>query len=112
MIDTSLKWGATSDSKVYAIRFCSLKLLFLGATSHITGNDVLRNHPEVPRKPLKNKPLIEAIFELRWELQEPGMKPHTHHKIPISKMYNKTSDECPFHEPTATMSDPYAGEPH
>ena len=61
----------------------------------------------MPRTPLKNGPLIEAISELRWELQEqtPGMKPHPHHKIPISKMYDRISDEYPFHEqsPTATM---------
>jgi len=37
----------------------------------------------MPRKPLKNKPLIEAIFEFRWELQEqtPGMKVDPHYKI-------------------------------
>jgi len=63
----------------------------------------------MPRTPLKNKPLIEAIFELRWELHEqtPGMKPHPHHKIPISKMYDRISDEYPFREqsPTATIPD-------
>ena len=39
------------------------------------------------------------------------MKPHPHHKIPISKMYDKISDEYPFHEqlPTPTMPDEIAG---
>jgi hypothetical protein len=65
----------------------------------------------MPRNPLKNKPLIEAIFEFRWRPQEPEVKPNTHHKIPISKMYDKISDEYPFHEqlPTPTMPDEIAG---
>ena len=61
----------------------------------------------MPRKPLKNKPLIEAIFEFRWGVHEPPlkMKPHPRHKIPISKMYGKIKDGCPLYEqlPTVTM---------
>nr|QNO45094.1 hypothetical protein DAFKAPGL_00003 [Methanosarcinales archaeon ANME-2c ERB4]QNO46051.1 hypothetical protein FINKGBGL_00001 [Methanosarcinales archaeon ANME-2c ERB4] len=67
----------------------------------------------MPRKPLKHKPLIEAIFEFRWELQEqtPEMKVDPHYKILIDRMYDKISDEYPFHEqlPTATMPDEIAG---
>ena len=66
----------------------------------------------MPRKPLKNKPLIEAIFEFRWELREPSpeMKVDPHYKILIGRMHDKISDEYPFHEqlPTATMSDEIA----
>ena len=50
------------------------------------------------RKVLKNKPLAEAIFELRWELQEPaqGMKVDPHYKILIGVMYDKVEDEWPL----------------
>lgn len=64
------------------------------------------------RKILKNKPLVEAIFELRWELQEPqpGMKLDPHYKILIGRIYDKVSAEYPFHEqlPAATMPDEIA----
>lgn len=65
------------------------------------------------RKILKNKPLVEAIFELQWELQEPspGMKLDPHYKILIGRMYDMLRDKYPFHEqlPTATMPDEIAG---
>jgi len=65
------------------------------------------------RKILKNKPLVEAIFELRWELQEPtpGMKIDPHYKIIVGRIYDKVSNEYPFHEqlPTASMPDEIAG---
>lgn len=65
------------------------------------------------RKILKNKPLVEAIFELRWELQEPapGMKIDPHYKILIGRIYDRVRNEYPFHEqlPTATMPDEIAG---
>ncbi|MCK4811470.1 MAG: TIGR04255 family protein [Methanosarcinales archaeon] len=67
----------------------------------------------MPRKPLKHKPLIEAIFEFRWELRKPSpeMKADPHYKILIGRMHDKISDEYPFHEqlPTATMPDEIAG---
>lgn len=65
------------------------------------------------RKILKNKPLVEAIFELRWNLQEPspGMRVDPHYKLLIGRLYDKLNDEYPFHEqlPTATMPDEIAG---
>ncbi len=65
------------------------------------------------RKILKNKPLVEAIFEVRWELQEPasGMKIDPHYKILIGRIYDRVKDNYPFHEqlPTATMPDEIAG---
>ena len=65
------------------------------------------------RKVLKNKPLVEAIFELRWNLQEPapGMKIDPHYKLLIGRLYDKLSDEYPFHEqlPAASMPDEIAG---
>jgi len=62
---------------------------------------------------LKNKPLAEAIFELRWELQElaSGMKIDPHYKIIVGRIYDKVSNEYPFHEqlPTASMPDEITG---
>jgi len=65
------------------------------------------------RKILKNKPLVEVIFEIRWDLQEPapGMKIDPHYKILIGRLYDRLKDEYPFHEqlPTATIPDEIAG---
>lgn len=65
------------------------------------------------RKILKNKPLVEAIFELRWNLQEPSpdVKMDPHYKLLIGRLYDKLNDEYPFHEQlaTAAMPDEIAG---
>lgn len=63
-------------------------------------------------KDLKNKPLIEAIFELRWQLQEKeGGIIDPHYKILIGRIYDRVRDKYPHHEqlPTATMPDEIAG---
>lgn len=64
-------------------------------------------------KILKNKPLVEAIFELRWQLQEkaPGIKIDQHYKILIGRMYDRVKDKYPFHEQllAANMPDEIAG---
>jgi len=65
------------------------------------------------RKILKNKPLVEAIFELRWKLQEPnqGIKIDPNYKILIGSIYDRVKEEYPFYEPlpTANMPDEIAG---
>jgi uncharacterized protein (TIGR04255 family) len=65
------------------------------------------------KKILKNKPLVEAIFELRWELQEPapGIKIDPHYKIIVGRIYDRVSNEYAFHEqlPTASLPDVIAG---
>ena len=65
------------------------------------------------RKILKNKPLVEAIFELRWDLQEPvpKMKIDPHYKVLIGRIYERVKDDYPFHEqlPTAAIPDEIAG---
>lgn len=67
----------------------------------------------IRRKVLKNKPLVEAIFELRWELEEQvsGVKTDPHYKILIGRMYDRVKDDYPYHEelPTATIPDEIAG---
>jgi uncharacterized protein (TIGR04255 family) len=79
------------------------------------------------KEKLKNPPLVEAIFELRWELQPmPGTvtnSKHTvrgdplavmtdpHYKILIGKIYDKLAKEgYSYHEqlPTATIPDEMA----
>lgn len=63
----------------------------------------------VDRKILNNKPLLEAIFELRWQLQEPtpDIKIDPHYKLLIGSIYNEIKDKYPFHEqlPTVTIPD-------
>lgn len=65
------------------------------------------------RKILKNKPLLEAIFELRWKLQEsaPRIKTDPHYKLIIGRLYDKLKNEYPFHEQlsAAAMPDEIAG---
>ena len=65
------------------------------------------------RKILRNKPLVEAIFELRWNLEEhsPGIKVDPHYKLIIGRLYDKLNGEYPFHEqlPAAAMPDEIAG---
>ncbi|HOE14778.1 MAG TPA: TIGR04255 family protein [Candidatus Saccharicenans sp.] len=60
------------------------------------------------RKILKNKPLVEAIFEVRWELQGPvpGMKIDPHYKILIGRIYDRVKDEYPFHTQLPTIALP------
>lgn len=64
------------------------------------------------RKILKNKPLVEAIFEVKWELQEqkPEIRIDPHYKLLIGRIYDKVNSEYPFHEqlPTASMPDEIA----
>lgn len=67
----------------------------------------------MPRKVLKNKPLVEAIFELKWELKEigGGLKIDPHYKILIGSLYSILRDEYPYHEmlPSASIPDDIAG---
>lgn len=62
---------------------------------------------------LKHKPLVEAIFEIRWELQkgpEKGMQIDPHYKLLIGRIYEKIKNEYPYYEqlPTASMPDEIA----
>jgi uncharacterized protein (TIGR04255 family) len=52
------------------------------------------------RPPLKNKPLVEAIFELRWELPErtPGVKIDPYYKILIGTLYQNVKERYPYLE--------------
>ena len=56
---------------------------------------------------LKKKPLVEAIFELRWDLQElePGIKMDPHYNLLIGGLYERLKSDYPFHQqlPSAGM---------
>lgn len=72
---------------------------------------------EIPeRHPLKNKPLIEAIFDLRWDLAEgrkPGLKVDKGFRIFTGRYYDRVKDqythfqELPISDVPETMV-PYA----
>ncbi|MBU4293342.1 MAG: TIGR04255 family protein [Actinobacteria bacterium] len=56
---------------------------------------------------LNNKPLLEAIFEIRWELEQSNLGPiDPHYKILIGSLYEKIKEEYPFHEQLETANFP------
>lgn len=59
-------------------------------------------------KILKNKPLREALFEFRWELDEPepGIRVDPHYKLLIGSLYDDIKKQFPFHEPLPTSRMP------
>jgi uncharacterized protein (TIGR04255 family) len=62
---------------------------------------------------LSKKPLVEAIFELRWTLKEvaPSVTVDPHYMLLVGGLYERLKGEYPFHErlPTATIPDEMAG---
>ena len=68
----------------------------------------------MPSKILKNKPLVEAILEVKWALTSPapGVQIDSHYKILLGRLYDKVSGEYPEHEqlPTATIPDEIVGQ--
>ncbi|WP_129671899.1 TIGR04255 family protein [Candidatus Chloroploca sp. Khr17] len=60
------------------------------------------------RKVLKNKPLIEAIFEAHWALKEQigDFKVDPHYTILLGRMFDRVQDNYPFHEQLATANIP------
>jgi uncharacterized protein (TIGR04255 family) len=63
----------------------------------------------MPRKDLKNKPLVEAILELKWPLPSttaPGMEADPHYRLLLGRFSEKVDREYPFHEPLPTVQIP------
>lgn len=64
-------------------------------------------------KELKNKPLIEAILEVRWKLQgtSPGSQTDPHYKLLLGRLYDRLLKDYPEHEqlPTANIPDELVG---
>ncbi|CAJ36746.1 TIGR04255 family protein [Methanocella arvoryzae] len=50
------------------------------------------------RKNLKNKPLVEAILEIRWKLQEksPGVFVDPNYKLVIGRLYDRLNADYPY----------------
>lgn len=66
----------------------------------------------MPRKILKNKPLVEAILELKWALKNIGkdLQIDPHYKIMLGRLYERLSSNYPAHEqlPSAMIPDEMA----
>lgn len=64
------------------------------------------------KKELKNKPLVEAILEIRWELKGdvPGPQIDPHYKLLLGRLFDRMIDEYREHEqlPTANIPDEMA----
>jgi len=64
-------------------------------------------------KELKNKPLVEAILEVKWVLQgtKPGPQIDPHYKLFLGRLFDRLLTDYPEHEqlPTANMPDELAG---
>lgn len=65
-------------------------------------------------KVLKDKPLVEAIIEIRWALTStsPGVEVDPHYKILLGRFYDRVSSEYSEHEqlPTALIPDEVFGQ--
>jgi uncharacterized protein (TIGR04255 family) len=62
----------------------------------------------IKRIELKNKPLVEAIFEIRWELEKSNLGLiDPNYKLIIGRIYDKLKAEYPYYEqlPTANIPD-------
>ncbi len=76
----------------------------------------------MPRKDLKNKPLVEAILEIRWHLVQlfkvegqaqmmvPARDPH--YRLLLARLFDRFQKEYPVHEqlPTANLPDDMLGQ--
>lgn len=64
-------------------------------------------------KELKNKPLVEAILEVRWNLQglPPGPQVDPHYKLLPGRLFDRMLNDYPEHEqlPTANVPDELVG---
>lgn len=60
------------------------------------------------REPLSHKPLVEAVFELRWELKkvQRGIKLDPNYKIAIGRLYDRIKEKYEFHETLSTAAIP------
>jgi uncharacterized protein (TIGR04255 family) len=57
---------------------------------------------------LSNPPLVEAIFEMKWQLQEStsGLTHDRHYNLLIGRLYDRLEKRYPFHEPLPAASMP------
>lgn len=57
---------------------------------------------------LKNKPLVEAILEIRWQLRKKaqGIAEDSHYKLLLGRVYDRLRQEYPEHQPLEAASVP------
>lgn len=63
-------------------------------------------------KHLKNKPLVEAIFEMKWALQgPPNVQADPHYKFLLGRLFDRISSDYSKHQPlpAASIPDEMAG---
>ena len=62
----------------------------------------------MPSKILKNKPLVETILEVKWDLESraSGVQRDPHFKLLLGRFYDRLSDEYPEHEQLASAMIP------
>jgi len=62
----------------------------------------------MPPHELKNKPLVEAIVEIRWKLTSslPGEERDPHYKLLLGRLFDRLQGDYPEHEPLPTASIP------
>ena len=66
-------------------------------------------------KELKNKPLVEAILEFKWELPAQttsGIETDPHYRLLLGRFSEKMESDYPFHEPLPTSQIPDAMAVH
>ena len=69
----------------------------------------------MPRKDLKNKPLVEALLEVRWILppqQMPDVAGDPHYRLLLGRFSERVQKHYPFHESLSTASIPDNMVPH
>lgn len=65
----------------------------------------------MPRKNLKNKPLVETILELKWTLSVPSVpsiEGDPHYRLLLGRISERVQGAYPFHEPLPTAQIPDA----
>ncbi|MBN1396034.1 MAG: TIGR04255 family protein [Pirellulales bacterium] len=62
----------------------------------------------VAHRELKNKPLLEAILEVRWQLvkSDAGEEKDPHYKLILGRLYDRLQPIYPEHQPLSTASVP------
>ncbi len=75
----------------------------------------------MPHKDLRNKPLVEAILEIKWQLDKPGQMSGSpqmalpagdpHYRLLLGRLFDRFQKEYPVHEPlpAATLPDEVVG---
>lgn len=87
----------------------------MSCVNHAKGDQLTNVISEIPtRHPLQNKPLVEAIFEVRWELDRgrpPGLQIDPGFKIFMGRYYDRVKDQYTFVQdlPASQMPDEMTG---